>query len=249
MPQHVIRHSTRMMLCVITAVLLLTVVPHKAFCQIISGGGVPNIYSNGTNIGIGTANPSYNLDILGNGVTAPSMRVSGSGINAGSGEPSIILNTTDTGGPTAWSIKAGSSNSIQNLRIGANGAQDLINITTNGGLGLSTTSPQAGLDNNTGSFLIRGGTAPTISSCGTSPSVAGAGSSHKLTIGTGTVTACTVNLGATYSTAPNACTLTPGNATAAAWGTTGAYVSAISTTQYTIAGANLTSAIYYVTCM
>lgn len=114
--------------------------------------------------------------------------------------------------------------------------------------GFGTVTPQAGLDNATGKFLARGGTAPTINSCGTSPTISGADSSFILTMGSGTLTSCVVNYGTTWLTAPKVCDLTPANAAAAAWGTTGAYVSAISTTQLTVTGANLTNAAYGVHC-
>jgi len=70
-----------------------------------------------------------------------------------------------------------------------------------------------------------------------------------VTMGSGTLTSCVINFGTTWTSAPNSCSLTPANTTAAATGTTGAYVSAISTTQVTITGANLTSAAYYIHCM
>ena len=109
--------------------------------------------------------------------------------------------------------------------------------------------PQATLDVQGGQFLVRGGTAPTISACGTSPvAPSGADSSFFFTAGTGALTSCVINFGTTWLTAPKTCHLTPMNATAALQQTTGAYVSAISTTQLTITGLNLTSTKYGVTC-
>ena len=99
-----------------------------------------------------------------------------------------------------------------------------------------------------GKLKVTGGTAPTISSCGTSPSISGADSSFNVTMGGGTLTSCVINFGTTWPTAPAVCDIPPTNATAAAQATTGAYVSAISTTQVTIAGLNLTGASYGVHC-
>lgn len=54
--------------------------------------------------------------------------------------------------------------------------------------------------------------APTLSSCGTTPSIAGHDNAGKITIGTGTVTSCTVTFVGTWANAP-ACVVT-GNSTA-----------------------------------
>src|SRR6266498_572052 len=93
-------------------------------------------------VGIGTTAPGTLLDLLGDG---PVLRVSGRNAAAGSGEASLWLTTTNTGGPTTWSLRAGSSNSIQNLRIGTTGAQDIINVQTNGNVGIGMTNPQSKL--------------------------------------------------------------------------------------------------------
>lgn len=124
----------------------------------------------------------------------------------------------------------------------ANGLTGKIGFYTNGG------APQAALDNNGGSFLVRGGSTPTVTSCGTSPSVSGSTSSFVLTVGTGTVTSCPVTFVTAFLTAPKTCSLTPANATAAATGTTGAYVSAITTTGMTVTGTALAGAVYNVQC-
>lgn len=91
---------------------------------------------------------------------------------------------------------------------------------------------------------------PTITggACGTSPSVTGTDLSFNITMGSGTLTTCTINFGTARPAAPQACQLTPSNAAAAATGTTGAYVSALSTTQLTVTGTNLTSAAYGINC-
>jgi len=126
--------------------------------------------------------------------------------------------------------------------------QSTLNIGTTGLVAIGSTGAKAGLHDALGQFLVTGGTAPTISACGTSPAISGSDSSFTLNMGSGTLTSCVVNFGATWLTAPKVCDLQPTNAAAAAPGTTGAYVSAISTTQLTITGANLTSANYGVHC-
>ncbi len=123
----------------------------------------------------------------------------------------------------------------------ANGAQ--------GKIGFFTSSPQAPVDINSGAIRVAGGTGPQVSSCGTSPAISGATSAFQVTVGTGTVTSCTVTFTTTYLTAPKTCSLTPANSTAAATGTTGAYVSSISTTGMVVTGLALAGASYYVQCM
>jgi len=130
-------------------------------------------------------------------------------------------------------------------------ARDIMQIiapTGNAGGGYVANMSANYIEDNGGKFLVRGGTAPTISSCGTAPAISGSDSSFKLTMGSGALTSCVVNFGSTWATAPKSCQLTAANSTAAATGTTGAYVSAISTTQVTITGLNMTSAIYNVNC-
>jgi hypothetical protein len=51
-----------------------------------------------------------------------------------------------------------------------------------------------------------------------------------------------------FTTAPNACLSTPANSIASAVGTTGFYISAISTSGLTIMGTALAGAAYYVHC-
>ena len=95
-----------------------------------------------------------------------------------------------------------------------------------------------------GGKIYTSGTTPTISSCGASPAISGTDVDMKITVGTGTVTTCSVTFGNTgYTQAPRGVQLTAGNATAA--GSTGAYVSVISATGFTITGTALAGAIFY----
>lgn len=200
------------------------------------------------------------------GIASGTSRTAGAGggatFTAGVGGASTATSngTGGQGGTFTFSTaNGGAATGGSGTRTGGAGGDFLVNLGSGGSgltasgrsgrLGVGTgTSPQARVDFNVGSMLVRGGTAPTISACGTSPSVTGSSSSFKVTMGSGTLTACTINFGEGFQTAPQSCTITPADATAAATGTTGAYVSAISTTQVTITGLNLTDADYYVQC-
>lgn len=91
--------------------------------------------------------------------------------------------------------------------------------------------------------------APSIVSnaCGSTSqgTVAGTNTDGLLTVGTATVTSCTVSFSATLPNAPRTVTLTPANTAAAATGTTAAYVSAITTAHWVLTGIALAGAAYY----
>ncbi len=103
--------------------------------------------------------------------------------------------------------------------------------------------------------LISGGSVPTVANndCGSSTqgvvTAGGNDNSFLITVGTAAVTSCAVSFNATWTAAPKSCVIAPANATAAATGTTLAYVSAITTTKVTITGTALASAAYYVHCL
>jgi hypothetical protein len=90
--------------------------------------------------------------------------------------------------------------------------------------------------------------AATIGTCGTSPTITGNNVSGTFLTGSGALTACTITFASTATTAPRSCILFPANAAAAATGTTGAYVSSVTTTTFVVTGLNLTSAAYYYQC-
>jgi hypothetical protein len=113
---------------------------------------------------------------------------------------------------------------------------------------------QAGIFDTTQHFQPGNATAPTIASaaCGalTNGAVV-AGSNDQamsITIGAAATTSCAITFAGTWATAPRACMFTPANATAAAQGTTLAYVSSITATTLTITGAALANANYYIHC-
>ncbi len=72
-----------------------------------------------------------------------------------------------------------------------------------------------------------GGGPATVATCGTTPSISGGDASGTLTIGTGAVTACTINFSHTYTGANIKCAVIPNSATAVAlsWTTTTSAVS------------------------
>ena len=102
-------------------------------------------------------------------------------------------------------------------------------------------------------LIFNTGTSPTIANnaCGsTSQGTVAVGSTNNagtVTVGTAAVTSCVISFSATQTVAPK-CVIAPANAVAAVQGTTLAYVSAQTTTSFTITGAALASASYTYHC-
>ena len=119
-------------------------------------------------------------------------------------------------------------------------------------LGFATGAVAAGLIDTKQHWSIGNSSTPTIAAnaCGSTTqgtiTAGGNDQSMKLTVGTASVTSCAVTFANAFGTAPRGVYLTPANSTAAAQGTTGAYVSTISATGFTITGTALASAVYYV---
>lgn len=94
---------------------------------------------------------------------------------------------------------------------------------------------------------------PSIASgaCGTGANgtISGTNASGAITIGASATTACTISFSATLTAAPKACLIFPGNAAAAATGTTVASVTAPSTTQWGIGGSALANTVYRYICL
>jgi hypothetical protein len=210
---------------------------------------VMTLQSNG-NVGIGTTSPANMLHVYSSATTMAQFQ------NSADYARVVLNGSAGNGGDLVFQTAGASKYGLYTTGTGIgdlgffpnNVAPAAVVFSNSGNVGIGTTAPSGLLDVYGGHMLTRGGTAPTISACGTSPSISGSDNSFKVTAGTGGLTACVINFGVTWTTAPNACVAFPANATAAATGTTGAYVSAISTTQMTITGANLTSAAYYVHC-
>jgi hypothetical protein len=118
-------------------------------------------------------------------------------------------------------------------------------------LGFASNTTAAGTVDSTQHWRLGGTSSPTIANnaCGsTTQGTIGGSSSDRsgiVTVGTAGVTTCTISFAGTFGTTPRAVILTPANSTAAAQGTTGAYVSSVSTTQFVITGTALAGAAYY----
>ncbi len=216
-------------------------------------------------VGIGTNNPSRPLQVYNPNTNDSDLTIEA--LNAATGKGTAIQSSASSNyvsfvasgtgqkwqfgqwGNTNYKIYDATNNKTP-FTI-ASGAPDYsMFVSSSGSLLLGTYTQHAtGIADELGQLLVRGGTAPAISSCGTSPTIAGADSSFVVTVGTGGVTACSITFGTAFTTyGPNVCTITPMNATAANQGTTGAYVTSISTTGLTISGAALDGAKYGVHC-
>ena len=138
----------------------------------------------------------------------------------------------------------------------SNGVLDVTNLnstiaTVNNMTGNGT--PQAGTFTTLNSSDQISSTAgmPSIASgnCGTTTNGAvvtgSTNQSGSITIGSATTTTCQVDFSKTLGATPRAVIIFPANATAAATGTTVAYVSALTTAHFIITGSALASANYY----
>ena len=112
----------------------------------------------------------------------------------------------------------------------------------------------SGATNTFSGMIVTSAGLPTIASgaCGTTTNGAVVtGSTNQagnITIGSAGTSTCTVSFSATLGTAPKSCIIQPTNATAAAVGTTGAYISSITTAQFVITG-TLASSNYSYICL
>jgi len=104
------------------------------------------IYNNGTNVGIGTANPTYKLDVLHGGATGFRVKSSSSfstiDIDAKSGDAALRFYKDGT---SQWNIRNSPGNDdLEFFELGGGGLRMLIQNTT-GFLGLGTSTPSAKL--------------------------------------------------------------------------------------------------------
>lgn len=80
-------------------------------------------------------------------------------------------------------------------------------IKSDGKVGLGTSAPATRLDVagdiNTRGHLRSSNSAPTVSACGTSPAISGTDVAGKVTVGTGSVTTCTLTFATAYAGAPS----------------------------------------------
>lgn len=152
-------------------------------------------------------------------------------------------NLTSSSGSPTFTVTAGSG-VIGGFTIDASGGGSAAPLRATGGATGGVV---------TGPFIVPGGASPTIATnaCGTTSQgvISGTDMAGVVTVGTTGVTACAVLFAVTHVNTPKQCSLTPANATAAATGTTLAYISAVSATGFTITGSALASAKYNYLCM
>jgi hypothetical protein len=214
----------------------------------VGNGGAVNV-TGGSALSTNGVGGGFNL-VGGNstGTRAGGSAVFGGGhggnTSGAGGEASILGGTGGgTGNGGAVTIQAGPGGV-------SNGAGGQTNIyggvgTGSGDGGDVVLSPGPGAANGSiqaaGLLQLTSGT-PTISGGST---IAGTDQSGLVTVGSSPTTSVAITFGGAYPAAPKGVTLTPANSTAAATGTTGAYVSAVSPTAFTITGLALASAAYY----
>lgn len=185
----------------------------------------------------------------------------GGNVGTGTGNPILFCEVPATAGTWYCSNPLYSANSsitpngtgnFGNINVTAGGvpADGIYKPATNT-LGFASNNTAAGTVDSTQHWRLGGSGTPTIgaNACGsTTQGTIGAGSTDRsglLTVGTTGVTSCVVSFASTWGIAPRHVSLTPANATAAATGTTGAYVSAVGTTSFTVTGLALAGAAYY----
>jgi len=116
---------------------------------------------------------------------------------------------------------------------------------------LNGNNTNSGLNTFSGQIVSTFGT-PTIASgacgTGTNGSISGTNQSGSITIGASATTTCTISFSTTI-TAPGACLIFPGNATAAATGTTVARVGTPSATAWVVTGSALANTVYSYICL
>lgn len=99
--------------------------------------------------------------------------------------------------------------------------------------------------------VVRGTPAIASGACGTGTNgtITGDDQSGAITIGAAATATCTVTFSTAMTTAPNSCVLFPGNAAAAATGTTVAFASAPTTAGFVLNGTTLANTVYRFMCL
>ncbi len=142
-------------------------------------------------------------------------------------------------GVTFTSVQFGSSTSISYALVGAYDYLQFKQVSTNTWLLVAM-----------GPGRLGGSAASSISSgacgTGTNGTIAGTNTAGKITIASATTTTCAITFGTTYAATPLAVNLQAANA-GAATATANEYVSALSTTGFTITATALASTTWYYT--
>jgi len=189
----------------------------------------------------------------------PEIGSSGNNLIAEAGTGSELLTIT----PTNLAITGAATISTTLVSTGANTAASFVpsgTTTPSKGMYLPSTNTVAFSTNTTNAgeidsnqhWIIGNNSLPGVASgnCGTGSNgtiaTGGNDQGFQIQIGAVATTSCIITFAKAFITAPKEAQLTPANAAAASWATTGAYVSAISTTQLTITGLALAGANYYV---
>jgi hypothetical protein len=165
---------------------------------------------------------------------------------AGSYGISSSGNITATGSAIS-AAQINAANQLQITSVSSASGQGLYSSATNN-LAFSTNSTLAGDIDATQHFRIGPSTSSTISSgaCGASTNGTISGNDHAglITIGSATTATCAVSFASAYTTVPRAVLLEPGNAGAAS-ALSGEYISALSTSGFTITGTLASTNWYY----
>ena len=147
-----------------------------------------------------------------------------------------------------WPYTLDASSTISAANVFSGGLAVAKGIYVGNGIVIS-----AGNVNATGGLFRATYGTPTIASgaCGTGSNgtiTSGSNQTGLVTIGASATATCTISFSGTLSFAPAACVIFPHNSAAAATGTTAAYVSSISTSQWIITG-TLANTSYYYHCL
>lgn len=195
-----------------------------------------------------TATQQFNADFAVKGTGTGTVTVATSNSSATNFSAALPANTgtiAELNLAQTWSATQAFSNPIQ-ANLSVNSSTTPVNAGIYGPnpspntLGFSTNGFPAGIIDANQHVRLGGGSSPTAV-CGTT-GVMAAGSTDRsgvLIAQTGATTTCTVTFASAYITQPRAVLLTPINAAAALQNTTGAYISAISTTGFTVTGLSL----------
>ena len=180
-------------------------------------------------VALSNTNSALTFQTTNGGTTAEQMRILNNGnVGIGTTTPQATLDVSNSSG-SAFRV-APTASEVDYLQItgGISGTPGVATLSAQGSdadVSLALV-PQGGGFVNVNGHIETHGTAPTITTCGTSPSVTGNDNTFSISIGSGTVTACTINFNHYWQHIP-VCNVSPGyNATG--------YVSGSSNTAITI---------------